>query len=401
MVKKYRIEYMANDTSQTESLKKVSKLLEQFVVENEPVVKTLKEETEGLGDAADSVDQSWSQSSIGYHGSYYYGDFDQVPSNNRWSKEWGTIHGVPSGWRSRNGDEVKAEIEKRASGLKIKDFSSRTESYLKSAKKLKEEIEIELSDFIFSSDMSKEKELFDQLEKYDFGDIDQLRADYINSRIGGSKISRDVSAMTEGTYIPSQMTTVAGISAAEHFMNSIKDFVQLGERFIRQTEKKIGVIKVSAINPESDSITKIMKIINRFHLVARQLLERHGGRETLCINDEYDVQDLLHSLLRIDFDDVRSEEWTPSYAGSSSRMDFLLKNEEIVVEVKKTNPGLRDKQVGEQLILDIAHYKSHKNCKILICFVYDPDSLIKNRSGLINDLQKVHDGLDVKIVFTP
>ncbi len=59
-----------------------------------------------------------------------------------------------------------------------------------------------------------------------------------------------------------------------------------------------------------------------FHLVANQLKTRHSNRESLVISDEYDVQDLLHALLHIYFDDIRPEEWTPNYAGGSSRVDF-------------------------------------------------------------------------------
>lgn len=78
-----------------------------------------------------------------------------------------------------------------------------------------------------------------------------------------------------------------------------------------------------------------MNIFSRFHRVARQLRSRHNGRSTLEIEDEYDVQDLLHALLQLHFDDIRAEEWTPSYAGKSARVDFLLKKEKIVIEVKK------------------------------------------------------------------
>ena len=77
-------------------------------------------------------------------------------------------------------------------------------------------------------------------------------------------------------------------------------------------------------------------IFSHFYKVARQLRCRYDNRETLKIEDEYDVQDLLHALLLLYFDDVRAEEWTPSYAGKSARMDFLLKNERVVIEVKKT-----------------------------------------------------------------
>ena len=90
-----------------------------------------------------------------------------------------------------------------------------------------------------------------------------------------------------------------------------------------------------------DIVTQVLK---RFHLVSKQLRHRREGRHTLEIHDEYDVQDLLHGLLRLHFDDVRPEEWTPSYAGGAARMDFLLKTEQIVVEAKMTrkNHGARE-----------------------------------------------------------
>lgn len=84
-----------------------------------------------------------------------------------------------------------------------------------------------------------------------------------------------------------------------------------------------------------DGDSALNAIFSHFYKVARQLRCRYENRETLKIEDEYDVQDLLHALLLLYFDDVRAEEWTPSYAGKSSRMDFLLKNERVVIEVKK------------------------------------------------------------------
>jgi hypothetical protein len=59
----------------------------------------------------------------------------------------------------------------------------------------------------------------------------------------------------------------------------------------------------------------VVRLAERLHLVICQLRERRENRPTLDVVDEYDVQDLFHALLRIDFDDVRDEEWAPSYAG--------------------------------------------------------------------------------------
>jgi len=142
-------------------------------------------------------------------------------------------------------------------------------------------------------------------------------------------------------------------------------------------------------------------ICHKFHTMVRQLRERYDDRETLDIKDEYDVQDLMHTLLRLFFEDIRQEEYSPSYAGGSSRVDFLIKKEKIVIEIKKTRAGLKAKQLGEQLIIDISRYKFHPDCKLLYCFVYDPEGYIKNPRGIENDLSKVHDGLNVKVFITP
>lgn len=119
------------------------------------------------------------------------------------------------------------------------------------------------------------------------------------------------------------------------------------------------------------------------------------------MNDEYDVQDLLHALLRIHFEDIRPEEWTPSYAGAVSRVDFLLKDEKIIVEVKKTRASLKAKDVGEQLIIDIERYRVHPDCKKLLCFVYDPEGWIANPRGLENDLTRSADDFQVKVLIVP
>lgn len=152
---------------------------------------------------------------------------------------------------------------------------------------------------------------------------------------------------------------------------------------------------------ENDAIETLTHILSRFHKFARQLRNRHDKREPIEIKDEYDVQDLLHAILKLHFDDVRKEENLPSYAGSSSRVDFALKKEEILIEVKKTRHNLKDKELGEQLILDKAHYKVNSDYKTLICFIYDPEELINNPTGLERDLSEVNSELRVLVVISP
>ena len=148
-------------------------------------------------------------------------------------------------------------------------------------------------------------------------------------------------------------------------------------------------------------IERVLKISSSFHTVATQLRRRYGSRDTLKIEDEYDVQDLLHALLKIDFEDVRPEEYSPSKGGASSRMDFLLKPQKVVIEAKMASAILTDKKIGEQLIVDIERYRAHPNCERLVCLVYDPGHHIRNPAGLERDLSRKEDSIEVHVVIVP
>ena len=132
-----------------------------------------------------------------------------------------------------------------------------------------------------------------------------------------------------------------------------------------------------------------------------QLRQRYDSRTTIDVNDEYDVQDLFHSLLTLYFNDIRAEEWNPSYAGGSSRSDFLLPEINAVIEIKKTRQSMTTKQLGEQLIVDIAKYKKHPQCNRLICFVYDPEGRVTNPRGIENDLSNCDSDINVRTIIVP
>lgn len=152
---------------------------------------------------------------------------------------------------------------------------------------------------------------------------------------------------------------------------------------------------------ERDAAELVVQLCRRFSRYVRQLSERHGGRVALVIGDEYDVQDHLHALLRLHFDDVREEEWTPSYGGTRTRMDFLLKREQTVVETKMTRPGLDQRKVVDELIVDKEHYRQHPDCKTLVCFVYDPEQRLTNPDAVECDLADDEARLVTRVVVAP
>ena len=175
---------------------------------------------------------------------------------------------------------------------------------------------------------------------------------------------------------------------------------ELLEAFIWDIEQH-GIPNESEAELASVPIALVLQICNRFHVVCRQLRKRRKGREPLEIADEYDVQYLLLALLKVHFDDIRAEEGTPSHAGSSSRIDFLLKSERIVIECKKTREGLTEAKLGEELIIDKERYRSHPDYGVLICLVYDPDGLITNPAFLERDLAEQRDDFSCLVVVAP
>lgn len=160
-----------------------------------------------------------------------------------------------------------------------------------------------------------------------------------------------------------------------------------------------NVIPLNHDKPTKHEPLESVKLIcTRFHKVARSLKNRHNNRTTLIINDEYDVQDLFGSLLKLFFDDVRAEEYVPSYAGGASRTDFLLPNEGLVIEIKKTRESMKETNLGEQLIIDLERYRAHPECRYIVCFVYDPEEILVNPDGIMRDLNAEHDGEAIVII---
>jgi len=151
---------------------------------------------------------------------------------------------------------------------------------------------------------------------------------------------------------------------------------------ISESKKLINRIQ-NIIKPSSAPVELVLEqIFSNFHKVAHQLKRRHKEngkpRNTLEIKDEYDVQDLLHSLLRLFFDDVRAEQVTPDYATKSSRIDFILKAESAAIEVKFVREEQDRKRIADELIVDMERYKEHPNVDSIYCFVYDHNKEILN-----------------------
>jgi len=264
-------------------------------------------------------------------------------------------------------------------------------------KKFQQHLITELSIIRDNENFTNENELLKSIEDFKWG-FDA--SDYIKLRRPSQIPIYDIRALNRGLETPPHIAVVAYLVSLTTKTYSVINFEEIVSRILRQVELKFNAKSL----PENFGYAEkvLNEIFENFHSFYNQLKNRHNNRDTIEIKDEYDVQDLLHSILKLHFRDVREEEYTPSYGGSSTRMDFLLKNENIVIEVKKTREKLSDKEIGEQLILDVAHYKNHPNCSFLKCFVYAPENRLKNPRGLESDLNKLSDEkLSVELYIRP
>jgi hypothetical protein len=274
------------------------------------------------------------------------------------------------------------QIKKKAK-VDIKRVGEQIERLITPFKKLQRHVITELSIIKGNEGFVTEVELLEKIEGFKWS-VDQT--EYAKYRMPKQIIVDYSTNLNRGIPTPPHIAALGYIMNAGTKAQAKTNFIDLVLQLLRQVEIKID--KEPEMVGKAPEIL-IADILNNFHVFCSQLKNRHAGRETIFVEDEYDVQDLLNAILRLHFKDVRPEEYTPSYAGSATRVDFLLKEEQIVLEVKKTRQGLADKHIGDQLILDIARYRNHPNCKTLICFVYDPESRVRNPRGVEADLKKL------------
>jgi len=281
-------------------------------------------------------------------------------------------------------EDIYEQIEKE-SGVDFRYLWEMVSDIKKEFMHFNDELIIELS-VTKSKDQFKEQiNLLDKLENFIWGyaSIKFIKNRQPQNYMADYRTAQKI--MTKGLDTPPHIAYSANVFSMASEVMALQDHMKLVYRILRELELILEDNDEVHIN-DNTALSNLDRIFDRFHKIASQLVNRHNGKPTLVIEDEYDVQDLLRSILTLYFDDIRPEDYTPSYAGRNTRVDFLLKKHRIIIEVKKTRNTLKDKGIGDELLQDIARYKNHPDCDILYCFVYDPSGLISNPRGLESDL---------------
>jgi hypothetical protein len=226
--------------------------------------------------------------------------------------------------------------------------------------------------------------------------VEDLATRFRNEYEGGiftAKIKKFLEAPRETNPLHDESTAILVPYWQHPFDSAFRAPLLAQRQILLEAQARVAVV------PASEQLLFLERMWRRLPLYLAVFTDRQRGRQGFEVRDEYDLQDAVHAALRLVFDDVRPEEWTPSYAGRSSRVDFLLKDERTVVETKMTRDGLHERKLGDELIQDIARYQAHPDCEALAILVFDRLGKIKNPRGLERDLSGLHGDLLVQVVI--
>ena len=158
-----------------------------------------------------------------------------------------------------------------------------------------------------------------------------------------------------------------------NFIQEAKDVIDL--LLLEDLERHYlsqSITKATFLNKNAKTI--IIEILSNFREATKKVTQdRRKDHGKYQIRDEYDVQDLLYVIVKTIFPKLREEDPTPKVGSKSNRIDLILREEGILIEVKMIKEGdTNETKFVEELKTDIQSYHQCQWLQYLICFVYDP-----------------------------
>lgn len=218
-----------------ETLKKVKSLVREFNKdwrERASIIELCKR----MQETCRRVERSWSGSFAGWHGRMYFKNFEIPSISEKFSGEWGGINGIPDGWEEKQPEEVKAEIERLAGkNLSFDNLEKEIKKIKEDADGFRNEIIILFSNIQFNQRLEKERDLFNRMENFKFGDT---KEDFVSQNLPKAIMTRDTEALRQGICLPSWLYYDSVAFEGRSICEAIEEFTKIVERFIRQIEIK-------------------------------------------------------------------------------------------------------------------------------------------------------------------
>jgi hypothetical protein len=189
------------------------------------------------------------------------------------------------------------------------------------------------------------------------------------------------------------------------YLQDVSDVIDL--MILEELQLKLIRLDIPAnllMNKSAHEIIIIM--LNNFHNATRKMVQpRRKDHPSFAINDEYDVQDVLYVMLKSVFPALKEEDPTPRVGAKSNKIDLILREEGILIEVKMLKQSdSNERDFVEQLKNDIQSYRNSQWLRHLIFFVYDPFSKTKDAHNFydLNGEQSINGtAFTIEVVLNP
>ncbi|MBR9691964.1 ParB N-terminal domain-containing protein [Candidatus Woesearchaeota archaeon] len=204
------------------------------------------------------------------------------------------------------------------------------------------------------------------------------------------------------------------------FKNSIKKFLDKGDEDIRDTVENFKVktkpkktttrktTKSTKVSTKSKKSTKVPKPLdhksqlveleakiiqdNVFDLLFNYLKEsviEFEKRTKMKFSNEKDLQNFIYSILRSLFSSIEFEDPTEKMCERSNRLDFVIKDHRIIIEVKFVRDKAHAKNIYKELAEDYPKYLNSPYGENIINYIYDPGKNLTNHSQFKKHLEKL------------
>lgn len=239
--------------------------------------------------------------------------------------------------------------------------------------------------------LSAKNELSQQLkEKYQQSDLKQK---YFLSKIEPSlktQLTKEVLELNNDPLSILIKTVYDTDTVMETELNSALQSITSGTDIDVQSQILLediesSLLQTKFVNKNADEVVR--DVLNNFSNAIQKIISgRRLNHPDFKIEDEYDVQDISYVILKSIFPNLREEDPIPKVGGKSTKIDLILREEKILIEVKMIKAkDSNETHFIEQLKVDFESYHECKWLRKLFCFVYDPYKKTRDISNF-NDL---------------
>lgn len=163
--------------------------------------------------------------------------------------------------------------------------------------------------------------------------------------------------------------------------------------------QKLHIPATSSVDADIDLIVRLSQ---RFHEAVLSLRKHPHKGKVYTVSNEWDCQYIFRSILAAYIADIRDEEWSPSFAGSSARCEFFLKSLKLMIELKFVRQATDARKIKTEFATDLLDYGKNPQVNHVILLVYDPNSVLQNAVALEEDFSGPTSDLSrVDVVISP